>query len=87
MSGLSFSINPTLCYILLIHLCVPSFPSALSINAAIFASVVLGSRLSSNADVFGLVLFAVEWFALFPLMRRDMVVRLLDDRLIYCMPT
>ncbi|KAG0143028.1 hypothetical protein CROQUDRAFT_49381 [Cronartium quercuum f. sp. fusiforme G11] len=50
-----------------------SFPSALSLNAAIFASVVLGSRLSSNADVFGLVLFALEWFALFPLMRRDMM--------------
>lgn len=50
-----------------------SFPSALSINAAISASVVLASRLSSNADVFALVLFAVEWFTLFPLMRRDVM--------------
>ncbi|POW12487.1 hypothetical protein PSTT_04499 [Puccinia striiformis] len=56
-----------------------SFPSALSINAAISASVVLGSRLPSNADVFALVLFAVEWFALFPLMRRDVMRKYPDS--------
>ncbi|OAV92551.1 hypothetical protein PTTG_06633 [Puccinia triticina 1-1 BBBD Race 1] len=56
-----------------------SFPSALSINAAISASVVLGSRLPSNADVFSLVLFAVEWFALFPLMRRDVMRKYPDS--------
>ncbi|CAH7677572.1 phosphatidylinositol N-acetylglucosaminyltransferase subunit C [Phakopsora pachyrhizi] len=50
-----------------------SFPSALSLNAAIFASVVLASRLFSNADVFALLLFSVEWYALFPLMRRDVM--------------
>ncbi|MBW0472078.1 hypothetical protein O181_011793 [Austropuccinia psidii MF-1] len=50
-----------------------SFPSALSLNAAISASIVLGSRLSSNGQVFALVVFAVKWFALFPLMRRDVM--------------
>ncbi|PLW13121.1 hypothetical protein PCANC_15539 [Puccinia coronata f. sp. avenae] len=56
-----------------------SFPSALSINAAISASVVLASRLPSNADVFALVLFAVEWFGLFPLMRRDVMRKYPDS--------
>ncbi|KAG8902826.1 hypothetical protein FRB99_004067 [Tulasnella sp. 403] len=39
-------------------------------NAAISASVVLASRLSSNQAVFALVLFSVELFALFPILRR-----------------
>ncbi|ORX89480.1 phosphatidylinositol N-acetylglucosaminyltransferase [Basidiobolus meristosporus CBS 931.73] len=46
------------------------FPSSLSTNAAIFASVLLASRLPSNMEVFGLMSFAVEWFALFPIFRR-----------------
>ncbi|KAH9819729.1 phosphatidylinositol N-acetylglucosaminyltransferase subunit C [Melampsora americana] len=50
-----------------------SFVSALSLNAAIFASVLLGSRLDSNAGVFSLTIFALQWFALFPIMRRDMI--------------
>ena len=41
----------------------------LSLNAAIFAAVLLASRLESNEKVFGLVLFALELFAFFPLAR------------------
>ncbi|KAK0567500.1 glycosylphosphatidylinositol anchor biosynthesis [Tilletia horrida] len=41
--------------------------SALSLNAAICASVVLSSRLSSDLDVFALMLCAVHIFALLPL--------------------
>lgn len=52
-----------------------SLPSTLSLNAAISASVVLASRLSSDLQVFALVLFAVQWFALFPIARRRLRVR------------
>ncbi len=41
-----------------------------SLNAAIFASVLLGSRLASTAHVFGLICVAIQLFALFPLLRR-----------------
>ncbi|KAI9268739.1 phosphatidylinositol N-acetylglucosaminyltransferase subunit C [Sporodiniella umbellata] len=43
---------------------------SLSTNAAIFASVLLASRLKTNTGVFGLLSFAVEWFSLFPIFRR-----------------
>jgi hypothetical protein len=46
----------------------------LSTNAAIFASVLLASRLDTNFDVFGLLSFAVEWFSLFPIFRRHLKV-------------
>lgn len=45
------------------------FQGTLSLNAAIFAAVLLASRLESNEKVFGLVLFALELFAFFPLAR------------------
>lgn len=51
-------------------------PGSLSTNAAIFASVLLASRLGTNLDVFGLLSFAVEWFALFPIFRRHLQVKL-----------
>ncbi|KIM32996.1 hypothetical protein M408DRAFT_14560 [Serendipita vermifera MAFF 305830] len=44
--------------------------SVLSMNAAISAAVVLASRLDSDLSVFALVLFSVQMFALFPLLRR-----------------
>lgn len=47
-----------------------SYPGSLSTNAAIMGSVVLASRLGKSAGVFALTLFAVEWFALFPIFRR-----------------
>ncbi|KAI8802081.1 phosphatidylinositol N-acetylglucosaminyltransferase subunit C [Cladochytrium replicatum] len=48
------------------------YPDPLSLNAAIFASVLLASRLQSNRDVFALVMLAVELFALFPMFRRSL---------------
>ncbi|RCH85134.1 hypothetical protein CU098_007506 [Rhizopus stolonifer] len=45
---------------------------SLSTNAAIFASVLLASRLKTNTGVFGLLSFAVEWFSLFPIFRRHL---------------
>ncbi|TFK41139.1 phosphatidylinositol N-acetylglucosaminyltransferase subunit C [Crucibulum laeve] len=44
--------------------------SVLSMNAAVSASVVLASRLSTDIEVFALVLFSVQVFALFPMLRR-----------------
>ncbi|KAM5536175.1 hypothetical protein V8D89_010074 [Ganoderma adspersum] len=46
--------------------------SVLSMNAAISSSVVLASRLSDDLSVFGLILFSVQSFALFPMLRRRM---------------
>ncbi|KAI8826824.1 phosphatidylinositol N-acetylglucosaminyltransferase subunit C [Fimicolochytrium jonesii] len=46
------------------------FPDSLSINAGIFASILLASRLPSNTHVLGLMLFAVLVFALLPVFRR-----------------
>lgn len=43
--------------------------SVLSMNAAVSAAVVLASRLHGELSVFALVLFAVQLFALFPLLR------------------
>lgn len=51
------------------------YPGSLSTNAAIFASVVLASRFKTNLHVFGLMSFAVQWFALFPMLRRQIRVR------------
>lgn len=44
--------------------------SVLSMNAAVSSSVVLASRLSDDLSVFALMLFSVQWFALFPILRR-----------------
>ncbi|KAH8984466.1 phosphatidylinositol N-acetylglucosaminyltransferase [Lactarius akahatsu] len=44
--------------------------SVLSTNAAISATVVLASRLHNDLAVFALMLFSVEAFALFPVLRR-----------------
>ena len=44
-------------------------------NAAISSSVVLASRLPDDLSVFGLILFSVQSFALFPMLRRRMQVR------------
>ena len=57
------------------HALFVRFPDSLSINAAICASVLLASRLSSNMAVFSLMLFAVQLFALFPILRRSIRVK------------
>ncbi|PPQ80841.1 hypothetical protein CVT25_001966 [Psilocybe cyanescens] len=43
--------------------------SVLSMNAAVSASVVLASRLSTDVSVFALMLFSIQSFALFPILR------------------
>ncbi|KAG9320019.1 hypothetical protein KVV02_002071 [Mortierella alpina] len=54
-------------------------PGSLSTNAAIFASAVLASKLATHMHVFGLLVFAVQWFALFPMVRRQ--VKIISIRL------
>jgi len=49
--------------------------SVLSINAAISASVVLGSRLPDDISVFALMLYAIVLFAMFPVLRHRLQVR------------
>lgn len=51
------------------------FSGTISLNAAIFTAVLLGSRLQSSEHVFAFVLFAIEVFALFPLFQRQVKVR------------
>ncbi|EGG24433.1 RhoGAP domain-containing protein [Cavenderia fasciculata] len=48
------------------------FQAPISLNAAIFASVLLGSRLPSIIHVFVLISFAIEMFALFPIVRHHL---------------
>lgn len=48
------------------------FPASLSTNAALMASTVLASRLSSTSHVFSLTLFSIEVFGLFPVFRRHL---------------
>jgi len=62
------------------------YPGSLSTNAAIFASVVLASRFKTNLHVFGLMSFAVEWFALFPMLRRQVKVTISENYLIEFTP-
>ena len=54
-----------------------SLTSVLSINAAISASVVLASRLPDDISVFALMLYAVVLFAMFPVLRHRLQVRVL----------
>ena len=55
--------------------------SVISMNAAVSASAVLASRLTTDIAVFGLMLFSIQAFALFPILRyRFQVIRnLLSD--------
>lgn len=50
-------------------------PGALSLNAAIFASVLLASRLPSVLQVFGLVALAVLLFTFLPMVRFEIKAR------------
>jgi phosphatidylinositol glycan class C protein len=52
-----------------------SFSGTVSLNAAIFTAVLLGSRLQSNEHVFAFVLLAIEIFAMFPIFQREVKVR------------
>lgn len=55
-----------------------SFSGTISLNAAIFTAVLLGSRLQSNEHVFAFVLLAIEIFAMFPIFQREVKVRSLS---------
>lgn len=48
---------------------------AISLNASVFGSVCLASRLPSSLHAFVMVLFAVQMFALFPEFRLQFKVR------------
>lgn len=52
-----------------------SVPGTLSLNAAMFAAVLLSSRLSSTIHVFIFIVLAIQLFALFPIMRDYVRVR------------
>lgn len=52
-----------------------SFSGTISLNAAIFTAVLLGSRLQSNEHVFAFILLAIEIFALFPIFQREVKAR------------
>lgn len=53
----------------------PKGPNAIALNAAVFGSVILASRLPSNIHVFGITSFAVLWFGLLPILTRSLKVR------------
>ena len=55
------------------------FYGTLSLNAAIFASVLLASRLTSNSHSFAIVTFAIALFGVFPIFRH--AVRLYSEKL------
>jgi hypothetical protein len=62
----------------LLHVIIYSWTrltSVLSMNAAISSSVVLASRLSDDVSVFALILFSVQLFALFPMLRHRIQAR------------
>ena len=57
----------------LIHLCFFDYlyqrVGTMSLNAGFLGAVVLASRLSTAAHVYGFLMLAVHWFALWPLLR------------------
>ncbi len=57
-------------------------------NAAVSASVVLASRLSTDVSVFALMLFSIESFALYPMLRHRLQVSWLSrcDMLLLTLP-
>lgn len=50
------------------------FAGTISLNAAVFASILLASRLRRSSDVFAFILFAFLMFAGFPFLARSMRV-------------
>merc|ERR1712080_336987 len=59
-----------------------NFQAPVSLNAAIFASVLLGSRLPSTIQVFQLMFLAILLFALFPILRHYLKRKSNDAHLI-----
>lgn len=59
--------------------CSQRVPGALSLNAAIFASVCLASRLHTTWHAFATVTFSFKLFALWPVLRRRLQVLWLQN--------
>jgi len=55
------------------------FSAPVSLNGAIFASVMLGSRLQTSLHVFTLLTFSIELFALFPILRHHLKVSIKSE--------
>lgn len=53
----------------------PLYHAPVSLNAAIFASLLMASRLRSHSHAFVIISFAVELFALFPIMAHHLKAR------------
>ncbi|EPZ31588.1 phosphatidylinositol N-acetylglucosaminyltransferase [Rozella allomycis CSF55] len=51
------------------------FPASVSVNAAIFASVLLASRLPTKHHVFSLCSYSVCWFVYFPMLCKALKIR------------
>ncbi|CAE6394593.1 unnamed protein product [Rhizoctonia solani] len=64
-----------------------SLTSVLSMNAAVSASVVLASRLQTDMAVFSLMLYAVQSFALLPVLRQRLQRYPLPSLLLTCFVT
>ncbi|KAI8834975.1 phosphatidylinositol N-acetylglucosaminyltransferase subunit C [Chytriomyces cf. hyalinus JEL632] len=72
LSSFLFAANLLFCDYSSNSLTTVRYPDSFSINAAVFASVLLASRLNENAHVFSLMCFSIETFALFPILRRSL---------------
>jgi phosphatidylinositol N-acetylglucosaminyltransferase subunit C len=58
--------------IILIMMTTDRMQGAIALNAAVFGSVLLASRTSSSTVAFALLCLALEFFALFPIMRHHL---------------
>ncbi|KAJ3259254.1 hypothetical protein HDU77_001909 [Chytriomyces hyalinus] len=74
LSSFLFAANLLFCDYSSNSLTTVRYPDSFSINAAVFASVLLASRLNENGHVFSLMCFSIETFALFPILRRSLRV-------------
>ncbi|KAI9333010.1 phosphatidylinositol N-acetylglucosaminyltransferase subunit C [Obelidium mucronatum] len=72
LSFFLFCTNLVFCDYGVVNVDTVRYPDSFSINAAIFASVLLASRLSNNLKVFSLMSLSFEIFALFPILRRSL---------------
>lgn len=59
-------------------------PNPIALNAALFAAVMLASRLDAKLKVFGLISLAIIWFSLFPIARSFLNRQFYPYLLIFC---
>ena len=65
----------------------PTLSSPVALNAAIFASVVLASRMKDVSQVLALVLLAMFNYALFPLVRQRLLIYSSRAHVCFCVAT